>query len=184
MSSRTTRILLVLVALAVGAYWYWSPYWALHQMRGAAEGGNADKFNAHVDYPRLRESLKGQLAAAMSAEMAKSKSGDGLESAGAAFGAMLGIAMVGGIVDAMVRPEVVMQAMTEAKLNAKSSGGSGTSKEELDKVQWSFERVGADKFIAYGSKPSEASRFGLVLERSGFADWKLTEMRLPDMNRR
>lgn len=184
MSSKATKVLLVLVAIVVGAYWYWSPYWVLHQMKAAAESGNADKFNARVDYPRLRESLKGQLAAAMTAEMTKSNSGDGMDAAGAAFGAMLGMAMVGGIVDAMVRPEVVMQAMTEAKLDPRNSGTSETKKRELDDVKWSSERVGADKFIVYDSKPSEAERVGLVLERAGFADWKLTEIRLPAMNRR
>ncbi len=40
---------------------------------------------------------------------------------------------------------------------------------------------GVDKYIAYGGKADAPvnERIGLVLERSGFATWKLTEVRLP-----
>ena len=49
------------------------------------------------------------------------------------------------------------------------------------KVKWTSERKGVDKYITYASKPGEPEdrRVGLVLERSGFANWKLTEVQLP-----
>jgi hypothetical protein len=55
----------VVAALAVPAYWYWSPYHALHSMKAAAQARDADDFNQYVDYPKLRESLKGQFSAMM-----------------------------------------------------------------------------------------------------------------------
>jgi hypothetical protein len=40
-----------------------------------------------------------------------------------------------------------------------------------------------NKYIAYASMRDESDekRVGLVLERAGFANWKLTEVRLPAM---
>jgi hypothetical protein len=51
-------------------------------------------------------------------------------------------------------------------------------------TQWNYERKGFNKLIAYPAdpgtpSPSREEQPGLVLERTGFADWKLTEMRLP-----
>src|SRR5690606_37277305 len=184
MSSRTIRILIVAAALALGGYWSWSPYWALYSMKTAAEKQDAETFNEHVDYPRLRESLKGQFASMMGAELAKSTQGGGLESAGAALGSMLGVAMIDGIVDAMVRPEVVMRAMQEARMTAKGGGAGAPASGSKSDIDWSFERRGVDKLVVYGSKASDNERIGAVLERSGFATWKLTEIRLPDVKRR
>ncbi|UUZ77388.1 DUF2939 domain-containing protein [Polaromonas sp. P1(28)-13] len=62
---------------------------------------DADAFNERVDYPKLRESIKGQLSALLGEQMAKT------QDAGnpfAALGSMLGMAMVDRFVDAMVRP--------------------------------------------------------------------------------
>ena len=89
----------VAVAIAVGGYWYFSPYLALKSMRDAAAAKDADAFNDKVDYPKLRESLKGQMSAAMTKEMDKAK-GNGF----AALGTMLGAAMVNQMVEAFVRP--------------------------------------------------------------------------------
>ena len=38
-----------------------------------------------------------------------------------------------------------------------------------------------DMYIVFVAKPGDqpGNRVGLVLERSGFAEWKLTEVRLP-----
>jgi hypothetical protein len=154
-------------------------------MKTAAEKQDAETFNEDVDYPRLRESLKGQFASMMGAELVKSTEGGGLESAGAALGSMLGVAMIDGIVDAMVRPEVVMRAMQEAKMTAKGESASGRDSEPDNQsdVEWSFERRGVDKLVVYGSKASDNEKIGAVLERSGFATWRLTEIRLPDLKR-
>ena len=48
---------LALTVAAVGGYWYYSPHLALKSMQTAAQEKDADKFNEHVDYPKLRESF-------------------------------------------------------------------------------------------------------------------------------
>lgn len=122
----------------------------------------------------MRESLKGQMSAMLAEQMKNSKS-KGFGSLGAA----LGLALVNPLIDAYVRPEMVMKAMQEGAFDLEGKKGP-TAKESDKKVEWDFERSGVNKVIAYAvdaAKPQE--RVGFVFERSGFADWKLTEVRLP-----
>lgn len=167
----------VLAIAATGGYWYFSPYISLNNMRSAATAKDADAFNDHVDYPKLRESLKGQMAAIVG-----QKIGSGSQSGAESFGAALGMALLGPMVDAFVRPELVMRSMQEGDFQPRLGGdqaksSDGTSGKE---VKWNIERKGMSKVIAYGQDAdSSEARPGFVFERSGFADWKLTEIRLP-----
>jgi hypothetical protein len=181
--SNTTKAAIAAVALAVagvGAYWHYSPYLAMKQMRTAAEQKDADRFNAHVDYPKVRESLKGQLAAMMAEKLGSSgASSSGFEGLGAA----LGLALINPMIDAMVRPEMVMRSMQEGKLKPlpSAAGDSTGTAEPAKEPKWEFDRVGANKLIAYAVDPEgrDGTQVGAVFERSGFVDWKLTELRMP-----
>ena len=185
MKSNTLRAAVVVAILAVAAYWYWSPFLAMHQMREAARAGDADTFNDYVDYPHLRESLKGQFSARLTEQMASGpEPTNDFAKAGAALGSMFAVAMVDKMVDAFVRPETVMRSMQQGKVVPKRSPGSPSSApaaDDADKVTWSSERKSVDKLIAYANKPAqpENQRVGFVLERTGFSRWKLTEIRLP-----
>lgn len=165
------------LAIAVGGYWYYSPHIAMKAMQSAAQKQDADAFNERVDYPKLRESFKGQMSALM-AEKVGDTSGAG------ALGAMLGLAMVNQFVDALVRPEVVMRAMQSGRFQSGSGANKGTAESGAPskKVDWRIKRKGVDRVIAYASEPgqpADAQATGLVFERQGFSDWKLTEIRLP-----
>lgn len=167
---------LVILLAAVGGYWYFSPYVSMSSMRSAAVAKDADAFNDHVDYPKLRESMKGQMAAIVSEKM-----GSGSQSGAESLGAALGMALLGPMVDAFVRPEMVMRAMQDGKFQPRL--GSDQSKSENtpgNEVKWDIERKGMNRVIAYGqTSDSKDARPGFVFERYGFADWKLTEVRLP-----
>ncbi len=178
-------ILATLVAIA-GGYWHYSPYLALHGMQAAAEAKDADKLNTYVDYPKLRESLKGELAAKITQQMPRATdTGDQFEKAGAAFGAMLGLALVDKMVDAIVRPEVVMRTIDDARFETSPAvrGDAPASESHKRDVTWTLERKTNDLVVAYGADQAKpAERLGLVLERNGFANWKMTGIRLPDLN--
>ena len=191
MSSRNTRVGLLSVAalaLLVAAYWYWSPHLALRSMKAAAEAGDADAFNQHLDYAKLRESLKGQFGARMADAIGSRPGESEMARAGSALGTMLGLALVDRMIDAMVRPEMMMKAMINAKLqnpaeksNEPRSDGSRSGSKA---VRWSIERKSTDRVVAYGSDGSVntskvKSQVGFVFDREGFARWKLTEIRLP-----
>lgn len=174
MKTKALVAAVMVVAAGVGGYWHFSPYLALNAMRDAAQSNDADAFNEKVDYPKMRESLKGQMSAVMAKEMG-SLDGNGF----AAVGAMLGMAMVNQMVDSFVRPEVVMSAMQNGKFKPEP-GEAGASKDSKQ-VEWSLDRKGSNKVIAYSKEPGQAQAdddVGLVFERYGFADWKLTEIRL------
>ena len=197
MTPKTIRAAAVVAVVAVAGYWYWSPFLAIRQMQSAAQAKDADAFNERVDYPKLRESLKGQLSAVMSEQMAKT------QDAGnpfAALGSMLGLAMVDRFVYAMVRPETVMRAMQDGQISpaaAKTSDApaqpssnpdsQAPAEAREDKPKWDYERKGVDKLIAYATDPKKPSaqnseKLGVVFERSGFVNWKLTEVRLPALS--
>lgn len=171
------------LALLLGAYWYASPYLALRTLQAAAKARDADRLNEHVDYPRLRESLKGQFSAKLAREMGgDAGSHDALGQLGAALGTTLGMALGDRLIDALVQPEMVMRALTEAELRPRmghDKPGEGSPAEPA--VTWTSERVNLNTLVVYGHRQADApeDRLGLVFERSGFADWKLTEIRLP-----
>lgn len=202
MTSKTIKAAAVVAVVAIAGYWYWSPFLAVRQLQSAAQKKDADAFNERVDYPKLRESLKGQFAAIMGERLVKPEdAGNGF----AALGAMLGLALVNQFVDALVRPEAVMRAMQEGQLASKDNppsdspattpapsadkpGSPAKAEPQQDKPKWAYERKGVDKLIAYASDPKKPDvpnqeKLGLVFQRSGFADWKLTEFRLPAMNK-
>ena len=178
-----TKALLFIAALAaagVGGYWYYSPHLAMQSMQKAAKANDAETFNEHVDYPKVRESFKGQMSALLAEQLGQSTGASGAES----LGAMLGLAMVNQFVDAFVRPEVVMRAMQNGEFSPEASEGGAEGGGKTKEPEWTVERQGANKVIAYGRDPDEgpdAKAVGIVFERYGFTEWKLTEVRLPDM---
>ena len=194
MTKKTIKIAVIAAVVGIAGYWYWSPFLAIRQMQSAAQKQDADAFNERVDYPKLRESLKGQLSAVMGEKMAKT------QEAGnpfAALGSMLGMALVDRFVDAMVRPETVMRAMQDGQLSPKAKPVGEAPAPPADKTidparqgpkdekpKWTYDRKGVDKLIAYATDPQKpgaqnSEKLGVVFERSGFATWKLTQVRLP-----
>lgn len=185
--NRTVAIVAAIALVAVSvSYWYWSPLLALHQMQSAAKARDADAFNRYVDYAKLRESLKGQFGARLAGVMGNSAGGSDAQKAGTALGAMLGMALVDKMIDAMVRPEFVMKAMEDGKVTSpleRSKDGGGNDGAKRPEVKWTTERKGVDRIVVYGSDPQapvdKTRQVGFVFDREGFAGWKLTEVRLP-----
>lgn len=183
-----------LLVVIAGAYWYWSPLLTMHYARAAAEARDSDAFNQYIDYPKVRESLKRQFAARM-AEVITGVNGQKAGTAGAALGAMLSIALVDRLVDSMVRPELVMATMNEARMQEDPArkpdkpvtGAKPAKPNKVEdspiKVNWAVERKGVNRVIAFASDAttpaSSETQIGFVFDRAGFADWKLTEIRLP-----
>jgi hypothetical protein len=184
------RIGWLVLLLAVVAFWWWSPVLALYQIRQAARAGDADAFNARVDYPKLRENFKAQLSSTLTRKLAPGTGSSDIAKAGSAFGATLAMALVRTAVDALVRPETVMRAMQQGQLLPKKGESnapapSSESKPAVpnadDKVSWTSERQGVDKYVAYAKQNGDADdkRIAVVLERSGFVTGRLTEIRVP-----
>lgn len=132
--SNALKLAVVAVVIAGAAYWYWSPLLAMRELQAAARDGDADSFNDRVDYPRLRESFKGQLSALMAERVGSADpGGSNAARAGAELGAALGMILVDRMVDAMVRPEFVMKGMQEGRF-ALGRGGDVPRSQEATKT--------------------------------------------------
>jgi hypothetical protein len=204
MISKVIKAAAVAAIVATAGYWYWSPFLTVRQLQLAAQKRDAVAFNAHVDYPRLRESIKSQYSDRLSDKFGKAADADNdFAKLGAAVGNLIGRAVVNPVVDAMVRPEIIMQAMQSGHLSITvkdsppsetppkpegNSDGQAAPERKDDKPKWVYERKGVNQVIAYATdlkKPDAQNqdKFGLVLQRSGFATWKLSEVRLPALNK-
>ncbi|WP_137917141.1 DUF2939 domain-containing protein [Hydrogenophaga sp. 2FB] len=169
---------------ALAGYWYYSPYLAIDTMQAAAKAGDGETFNDHVDYPALRDSLKGQLMASITAKMQRGRD----DSAFSAMGAMLGTALVNQMIDSFVRPEMVMTMLAQGRTTPVQPGVKPASSpadpapvSDAPEKKWSLERISMNKVIASKGElaDSEGGLSGLVFLRSGFSTWKLSEIRLP-----
>jgi hypothetical protein len=96
-------VLVVIVVVAVLGYGYASPYLALDRLKRAADARDAQTVSEYVDYPALRESLKEQIGGLLTRRIEARASGNPL----AAIGAMIGVALIGPLVDAYATPDGV-----------------------------------------------------------------------------
>lgn len=179
-SGKTAFSILVVLLLAVAAYWYWSPLLALRNMQSAARAHDANAFNTYVDYPQLRENVKVQLAARVNEKMEHaSRAGNLLGS----LGQMLGVTMVDTLVEAMVRPETVMRGMESGQFGPqrRDAEPAGAPARQDAQPKWSYVRQGTDTVILYpeDSATPPGRRLNIVFERRGFASWQLTNVRMP-----
>lgn len=95
--------LVVVVVIALIGYGYASPYVALDRLKRAADARDAATVNQYVDFPALRESLKQQVTALLARRLDVHSNGNPL----AALGAMIGVALIGPLVDSYATPDGV-----------------------------------------------------------------------------
>jgi hypothetical protein len=162
----------ILLAFAAAAGWYFeSPGWTLRQMAAAAQARDADKLSAYIDYPKLRESTKSQLKAAMTAKLASGTS-NGFE----ALGMMFGMTMVDNMIDGLFTPEG-MEAMFATDRAKQQLGPAAKKPFGLDASHREIVRDGFDRFRLHDkSKPDREG--DLVFERHGLG-WKLAKIEVP-----
>ena len=165
-------VAVVALLIGFGAGWYLeSPRWTLKQMADAAQARDADKLSGYVDFPKLRESTKSQLKAAMMAKLASGRS-NGLE----ALGMMIGVSMMDNMIEGILTPDGVAAMFAAAKVKAAVSSpvkkpfGIDASKAEIV-------RDGFDHFRLHEKgKPGQDG--DLVFDRHGLS-WKLAQIKVP-----
>lgn len=95
--------LIVIVVIAALGFAYASPYLALNNLKRAADARDTQTVNQYVDFPALRESLKQQVAGLLTRRLDAHSNGNPL----AAIGAMIGVVLIGPLVDAYATPDGV-----------------------------------------------------------------------------
>src|SRR5690348_11222134 len=94
-----------MLIIAAAGWYLESPSWTLKQMADAAQARDAEKLSGYIDYPKLRETTKSQLKAAVAAKLTSDTS-NGFE----ALGMMIGMSMIDNMIDGILTPEG-MEAM-------------------------------------------------------------------------
>ena len=154
---------------------YASPYWTLHQMKTAIADKDAARFFSYVDFPALRESVKGQMMVMMNERLSRPEMAD---NPFAGLGQMVGAALINPIVDAAVSPAGVIAMFESGKVQplpgaagkqeAPPPGDSNadSSNYAVDYESWSSVAI---------SKPGDAAgRF--ILKRTGLWSWQLAAL--------
>ncbi|HUR89772.1 MAG TPA: DUF2939 domain-containing protein [Ramlibacter sp.] len=174
---KATVTLVIAIAAATAAYWYWSPHLAMRDMQNAAQRGDADALNAHIDFPAVRESLRGQVAGMLAQKMGEAK-----DNPFAALGTAIGMAFADQMLQVFVRPETIAASMRTGLWDPLGEAPASRPAGGEEKLAWSYEREGANKVIVRPHRkgePADPQRPAYVLVRHGFADWKLSEIRIP-----
>ena len=89
-----------------------SPYLAFHRIKQAVDAEDLQTLSTYVDYPALRENLKAQALAAISAKWQAQAPDNPLASLGRTFAAGAAEKMI----DALITPENIMLALASGQL--------------------------------------------------------------------
>ena len=161
-------------AIALVASAYASPYYALHQMKTAIADHNVDALASHVDFPALRDSIKSQLEKTMGDSIQAATASD---NPFAAMGQAMVTAMLGKMVDTMVSPEGVAAMVSKSAVGAEADQNSPAAGGAQEKTDYSVAYAGWDKFVVR-AKAAGDEKGGLVLQRHGLWNWKLSAIEL------
>jgi hypothetical protein len=155
-----------LIVIASSALWYFeSPLWTLKGMKDAAQSHDAEALNAYIDYPALRDSLKAELMARMTAEARKDKSGFG------ALGLAFGSAMMGPMIDGLVSPAGMRAALLASRYDKEPPAASAL---HVPKKPVIVRRNFSEFLVTAKDQPNS----GLVFKRHGVS-WMLSGVELP-----
>ncbi|MDV6332345.1 DUF2939 domain-containing protein [Asticcacaulis sp. 201] len=182
-----------IAVVAIGGAYFASPYFAAKALADAAKAGNKDQLEALVDFPAVRDGLKSQLTAMLTAKMQNNPELKGNPFAG--LGQMMVPTLTERAVDAMVTPEGIAAmatakpAATPVQPDASQPDASqpDASKTELtpaptpskadDNTVHSYSYVTLDRFRASAAPKSKpAQHIDFVFERRNLFSWKLVKI--------
>ncbi|PTU67007.1 MULTISPECIES: DUF2939 domain-containing protein [Chromobacterium] len=185
--SMKMKLTLGAAVVALGAWFYATPYLAVRGMQQALDARDAAKLSGYVDYPALRNSLKESVVPKSVLDLNQSKDKNPL----AAMGAAIADAVVAPVVDAMVTPESLALMMRGIKPKPglpqggadepAAGGGGAASTEPRAGVDTAMGYEDIDRFVVTVKQKDKAEQsLGLVFKRDGWLGWKLSAVRLPE----
>ena len=193
--------LIVIVVIAALGFCYASPYMALNTLKRAADARDAQTVNEYVDFPALRESLKQQVTGLLTRRLDVQGNGNPF----AAIGAMIGVALIGPLVDAYATPDGVAAllngmpprgnpgerppvpagagnppaATAPAQEPAHpAAGNNGNSTTPPQAPQTTAGYRGLNEFVVSYQHGAGDARYSAILRREGLFTWKLAAVNL------
>jgi hypothetical protein len=203
---RIKSVAIALAALAIVAtlgYGYASPYVTLNRMKVAADARDAATLNEYVDYPALRVSLKQQVGELLQRRIGAQHSSNPL----LLFGAMIGAALIGPLVDAYATPDGVAALLNgmppsgkpgeqppPAGNTAAAPGPAPTTPPADASVPAAPAQSAApeprpqaragyrsfNEFVVTWQRSANGEHYAAVLQRHGLFSWKLAAVELND----
>lgn len=166
---KATIVSAIALVIAIVAWLWMSPYFAVANLRNAAIKSDTAALNEHVDFPLLRADIKEQFSAMFAERMSESLKGNPFAALGMAFATKLTEVMV----DTMVTPSglAALIDLHKDKSTQEVSGFALIFAEDL-----SIERQGLDRFELRTAKESDKPT--LNFSRDGLG-WKLVGMKIP-----
>lgn len=181
MSKKTLIAGVAAVAIVFAGAYFASPLLAANALRGAAQAGDADKLQRLVDFPAVRESLKGQLNTMVTQSIQSDPEMQNNPFAGLA--AVMAPAIVNQAVDGYVTADGLSAMMAADRPKVSPPGAPAAPKADAPaKSKARFEQGYRDLGTYVVSSVNEAdpnARFDFVMHRQGLFGWKLTRIELP-----
>ena len=178
--SRVTGILVLLLVLAFAGAYAASPLFAFQQLKQAAESGDRDRLEALVDFPAVREDLRGQTES-KAMKLAREAGGIGHPLAmvvGRAAGALSDRA-----IDKLVTPDAIAdlvrygRAAHDASPPAPAAKGSAAKAPDGPKMRYAY--LTPDRFrITIAPNATSVDAVALIMDRHGLFSWRVERIEL------
>jgi len=165
----------LIAALLAGGHWYLSGNFAVNGLSDAVANNDIKAFNEYIDYVKLKHNVKGKFSDKMHLDNSKDEPKNNpfakIENA-------IGNFVVDQVAESFVTPEKLIVTMRHGNsydniLNFTAK--KGTSKEP----KWITERVNLNQIIItpiQETKDFKKQNTKFVLEREGYASWKVTHI--------
>jgi hypothetical protein len=191
--------LVVVVVIAALGFAYASPYIALRNLKRAADARDAQTVNQYVDFPALRDSLKQQITGMLTRRL-----DENVNSKLAAIGAMIGVTLIGPLVDSYATPDGVAALLNgmpprgepgeqppappaannppaaDAPASPSADGNAATPANAAQPParQTTAGYRGINEFVVTYRRGEGTANYSAIFEREGLFTWKLTAINL------
>ena len=171
-------VVTALALLFVVAY-FGSPYMAARSFVDAAKSGNRDRIEAAVDFPRVRDSLKSQMAAMMATKLKSDPSMANNPFAGLAM--LMVPALIDKAVDMYVTPDGMSALVQQRDPTAATGSTSAQTAQSPQTAQTktSTSWITFDRFRATALGADRDKDVSLIFERRGLFGWRVIRLELP-----
>jgi hypothetical protein len=184
--------LIVIVVIAVVGFAYASPYIALRNLKRAADARDVQTVNQYVDFPALRDSLKQQITGMLTRRLeadANSKL--------ATIGAMIGVTLIGPLVDSYATPDGVAALLNgmpprgdpgeqppappdanapPAAAEMPASPPAGAAQPPARETTAGYR--GINEFVVTYRRGEGNANYSAIFQREGLFTWRLTAINL------
>jgi len=165
----------VSACVVAAALLYASPYLALRSIAKAIERKDADAVSEYVDFPALRESIKGQMLIKVQEQM---QSPEMKNNPFAGFGQVMAMGLVNQLTESLVSPAGVMLMLEKGKpgkpADVAAAGVGIDTQGDKPRKDFAVDYQGWSKvFVHPKNQPG-----GFIFKRDGLMGWKLVAVKM------